>query len=397
MIYSTATGAASFRIPTHGNATAPGEGAVLDENAASSVAAAAGNAKTGGTVTFDRVCKTYHAASGPVHALLDISLQIPAGHIFGIIGRSGAGKSSLLRTINRLETPSSGTVSIDGADIAVLGEAELVLLRRRIGMIFQHFNLLSAKSVWDNIALPLKVAGVAKSDIDQRVRELLELVGLYDKRDSFPQRLSGGQKQRVGIARALAHHPEILLCDEATSALDPETTRSILFLLKDINRRLGITIILITHEMSVIREICDQVLVLENGTIAETGPVWKLFGSPSHEATRALLAPLQHRLPEDIRARLLPTPPPSENYERILLLSYDGQSGPGPDLSLIGRTLNARVRLLHGGVDRIQGHAQGRLIIAIPGQVPYADADFAGAGSYPIAHHVETLGYVHLD
>ena len=247
-------------------------------------------------MTFENVSKVFASSTGEVTALRDINLEIPAGGIFGIIGRSGAGKSSLLRTINRLERPSSGRVLVDGVDIGTLDTAALVALRRRIGMIFQHFNLLSAKTVYDNVALPLRVAGVRPAETHARVRELLELVGLQDKRDVYPSRLSGGQKQRVGIARALATGPEILLCDEATSALDPETTQSILALLQDINRKIGITVILITHEMSVIREIADQVLVLDQGRIAEVGPVWRVFGAPAHPTTRALLAPLTRPL-----------------------------------------------------------------------------------------------------
>lgn len=258
----------------------------------------------GVAVKFEHVSKTYASATGDVVALQDIHLTVPAGSIFGIIGRSGAGKSSLLRTVNRLEAPSAGRVLVDGIDVGTLNTAGLVALRRRIGMIFQHFNLLSAKTVYDNVALPLRVAGVKAAETDKRVGELLDLVGLQDKRDVYPSRLSGGQKQRVGIARALATRPEVLLCDEATSALDPETTQSILDLLRGINRKLGITVILITHEMSVIHEIADQVLVLEKGLVAEVGPVWKVFGAPVHPATRALLAPLTRGL------RAL-TPPPA--------------------------------------------------------------------------------------
>lgn len=259
----------------------------------------------GGTVRFEQVGKKYASGGSDVTALQDISLDIPAGGIFGIIGRSGAGKSTLLRTVNRLESPTSGRVLVDGVDVSTLDTAALVALRRRIGMIFQHFNLLSAKTVYDNVALPLRVAGVRPFETNARVRELLELVGLQDKLDVYPSRLSGGQKQRVGIARALATRPEILLCDEATSALDPETTHSILQLLRDINRKLGITIILITHEMSVIREIADQVLVLERGQIAEVGTVRQVFGAPAHPATRALLAPLMRQL-RDLTSLLQP-------------------------------------------------------------------------------------------
>lgn len=254
-----------------------------------------------GTVSFTDVEKRYKSSAGEVHALRGISVDVPAGSIYGIIGRSGAGKSSLLRTINRLERPTGGRVTVDGVDVSSLDENGLVGLRRRIGMIFQHFNLLSSKSVWGNVAFPLIVAGVPKRQIEERVAEVLSLVGLEGKEKTYPSRLSGGQKQRVGIARALVHRPEILLCDEATSALDPETTLSILALLKDINRRLNLTIILITHEMSVIREICDQVLVLDEGSVAETGPVWQVFGNPTHPATRALLQPLNRDIPEDVQ------------------------------------------------------------------------------------------------
>ena len=349
-----------------------------------------------GSVVFRNVAKTYRSSAGEVTALQDINLEIPAGSIFGIIGRSGAGKSSLLRTINRLEQPTSGQVLVDGADIGALDETGLVQLRRRVGMIFQHFNLLSAKTVYENVALPLRVAGLRPAEINQRVTELLALVGLQDKRETYPSRLSGGQKQRVGIARALASRPEILLCDEATSALDPETTHSILQLLRDINRCLGITVILITHEMSVIREIADQVLVLEQGRIAELGEVWRVFGNPQHDATRALLAPLQHGLPDDLQQRLQATAPAQGRAEQVLQLSYRGDSGLEPDFPAITRALGGKVRLLHGGVDRIQGHAQGQLIISHDGI--FVDGHFTQLqqltqGPSAIAHDIKVLGY----
>ncbi len=346
-----------------------------------------------GAVAFRGVAKTYRSSAGTVQALDAISLEIAPGSIFGIIGRSGAGKSSLLRTINRLEQPTSGQVLVDGVDIGTLSEAGLVQLRRRIGMIFQHFNLLSAKTVAENVALPLKVAGVPAAQIAARVQELLLLVGLQDKAGTYPSRLSGGQKQRVGIARALATGPEILLCDEATSALDPETTQSILQLLRDINRKLGITVVLITHEMSVIREIADQVLVLEQGRIAELGAVWQVFGNPRHAATRALLAPLQHGLPDDLQQRLQ-AQPPAGAHTQILQLGYRGEDGLEPDLPRIAQALGARVRLLHGGVDRIQGHAQGQLLVALEGAAAQADWTPFTQGREAIAHEIKVLGYV---
>ncbi|WP_343722992.1 methionine ABC transporter ATP-binding protein [Herbaspirillum seropedicae] len=346
-----------------------------------------------GKVALRGVGKTYVSAAGPVQALQDIDLEIAPGSIFGIIGRSGAGKSSLLRTINRLERPTSGRVEVDDVDLATLDETQLVALRRRIGMIFQHFNLLAAKTVFDNIALPLRVAGVPRAQITQRVHELLALVGLQDKADSYPRRLSGGQKQRVGIARALASGPEILLCDEATSALDPETTQSILQLLRDINRKLGITIILITHEMSVIREIADRVLVLEQGRVAELGEVWQVFGKPQHAATRALLAPLQHGLPQELQQALQPQAP-AGRHERVLQLEFHGGDGLQPDLQRIAAVLGGRVRVLQAGVDHIQGHTHGQLVLAVADAPASHDWLALTQGAQAIAHHIKELGYV---
>jgi D-methionine transport system ATP-binding protein len=380
-------------------------GEVVEAAALSSACVATGSAGAGaeassargaGTVRFDALGKTYLSAAGQVQALQGITLDIEAGSIFGIIGRSGAGKSSLLRTINRLETPSTGRVLVDGVDIATLDAAGLVALRRRVGMIFQHFNLLSAKTVWDNVALPLRVAGGwPQASIRERVDQALALVGLQDKHGAYPRRLSGGQKQRVGIARALVTQPEILLCDEATSALDPETTQSILALLRDINRRLGITIVLITHEMSVIRDIADQVLVLEQGQVAETGPVWQVFGHARHEATRALLAPLQHGLPEDLQSRLASAPEAGGGpVRRLLRLGYTGAGGLEPDFAQIGAALQRPVRLAHGGLDRIQGHPQGQLLVIAEGDAPVPPLDVLTEGPAAIAHSIEELGYV---
>lgn len=235
---------------------------------------------------------------GAQAAIADISLEVRRGEILGVIGRSGAGKSTLIRCINGLEKPDSGSVEIASADgslrdIAPLGERELQRVRGRIGMIFQHFNLLTAKTVADNVALPLKIAGQKRDERQAKVAELLRLVGLADKAKAYPAQLSGGQKQRVGIARALAAAPALLLSDEATSALDPETTTSILDLLRDINRKLGLTILLITHEMSVIRAITDRVIVLDHGRIVEEGPTARVFSSPQTPLTKRLLAAAQ--------------------------------------------------------------------------------------------------------
>lgn len=354
---------------------------------AATAARTAAASRAAGSVRFEGVSKTYRSAGGAIRALEDIDLAIPAGTICGIIGRSGAGKSSLLRIVNRLEEPTSGRVLIDDAPVGALDTAGLVALRRRIGMIFQHFNLLSAKTVRQNVALPLGVAGVPKAGIGPRVDEVLGLVGLEDKAEAYPSRLSGGQKQRVGIARALVSRPEILLCDEATSALDPETTLSILALLRDINRRLGITIVLITHEMSVIREICSDVVVLERGRIAETGPVWRVFGRPDHPATRALLAPLARDLPEDLAARLRPHPSPGASS--VIRITC---SGKAPDLTDLAAAAGAPVRLLQAGIERIQGRTVGRMLVAVPGADRQAEERLAALG-----YEIERIGHVAAD
>ncbi len=335
--------------------------------------------------------KTYAGQHGAVDALRGIDLTISRGEVFGIIGRSGAGKSSLIRTLNRLEQPSSGRVLINHVDIGHFDEDHLVALRRRIGMIFQHFNLMSAKTVWQNVELPLKVAGVAKAQRQQKVRELLDLVGLSDKHQAYPAQLSGGQKQRVGIARALVHDPDILLCDEATSALDPETTQAILALLKTINERLGLTIVLITHEMAVIRDICDRVVVLEQGRIVEQGPVWEVFGNPQHEVSKTLLAPLQHGLPEELRTRLH-TARPSPDAAVVLRLHFTGRQHDEPDLAALFAALGGRVRLLQGGVERIQGHALGQLLLAVGGSSLNTEQLRQRAEQW--AQRCEVVGYV---
>ncbi|GAB3480753.1 methionine ABC transporter ATP-binding protein [Azotobacter salinestris] len=340
---------------------------------------------------FSGLGKRYDGAQGPVHALQGIDLTVRRGEIFGIIGRSGAGKSSLLRTINRLERPSEGRVLIDGEDIGGYDTDRLVALRRRIGMIFQHFNLLASKTVGENVELPLRVAGVPRERRQRKVEEVLRLVGLESKRDAYPAQLSGGQKQRVGIARALVHDPEILLCDEATSALDPETTQSILALLREINRRLRLTIVLITHEMEVIREICDRVAVLERGELVEQGPVWQVFGAPRHPATRTLLAPLQQKLPEDLLAQLQ-NGRRQANDRLLLELRYTGASNREPDLMGLGAYFGGRVSLLQGGVERIQGRTLGQLLLAVA-DTPLA-AEALRRQALELADSVEVLGYV---
>ena len=337
---------------------------------------------------FEGLVKTYSGASTP--ALRGIDLAVRRGEVFGIIGRSGAGKSSLIRTINRLERVSNGRVLIDGVDIGILDEDALVALRRRIGMIFQHFNLMSAKTVRENVELPLRVAGVPREVRRRKVDELLALVGLDGKHDCYPAQLSGGQKQRVGIARALVHAPEILLCDEATSALDPETTQAILALLREINRRLGLTIVLITHEMAVIREICDRVVVLEGGEVVEQGPVWRVFGDPRHATTRTLLAPLQQGLPADL-ARRLQHGIPRAGDALVLDLRFRGNRRE-PDLAALIGGLGGRVVLLGSAVERIQGHSLGHLLLAVQGS-PHAPAELLKRARQ-LADSAEVLGHV---
>lgn len=294
-----------------------------------------------------------HKRYGAVSALDAIDLQVRRGEVFGIIGRSGAGKSSLLRLLNRLEAPSAGQVLIDGQDIAGLQGKPLHALRRKVAMIFQHFNLLANSTVAQNIELPMRMAGVPQAQRSARVAELLRLVGLAGRGCAYPAQLSGGQKQRVGIARALVLEPQILLCDEATSALDPESTQAILDLLRSINQRLGLTIVLITHEMQVIRDLCDRVAVLEQGRIVETGAVWEVFGNPQHAVSRTLLgeaAPAAQAIAAD---------------KRYLDLHYTGGKGLKPDLAAIGAALGDGVSLFSGTIAPIQGRFLGQLRLAI--------------------------------
>ncbi|MFT4270438.1 MAG: ATP-binding cassette domain-containing protein [Pantoea sp.] len=299
---------------------------------------------------------------GATHALRKLSLTVNQGEILGIIGRSGAGKSTLIRCLNGLEQPDEGVIEIEGRAISGLSEQDLQAVRSRVGMVFQHFNLLSAKTVAQNVALPLKIAGVAKALRQQRVAELLQLVGLSDKADHYPAALSGGQKQRVGIARALAGKPALLLCDEATSALDPETTRSILGLLKSLNQQLGITILLITHEMEVIKSVAHRVAVIDAGEIIESGPVWQVFAHPQTPLTQTLLRGLLPQLPENLAARLQQQPV----GEVIYRVDFAGEDDQGDLLTRLATHWPGAFRLLQGGVDHIQHYAVVRFFIALP-------------------------------
>jgi D-methionine transport system ATP-binding protein len=321
-------------------------------------------------IELDGVSKVYAPRRGgdAVTALYEINLSVPRGAIVGVIGRSGAGKSTLIRLVNGLEKPSAGRVAVDGTDITQLAEKDLRHIRRSIGMVFQHFNLLSSRTAFSNIALPLEIAGRSRSEIKARVESLLELVGLADKRDRYPAELSGGQKQRVGIARALATEPKVLLSDEATSALDPETTLSILDLLARINEQLGLTILLITHEMAVIRRIAHQVAVLDRGRVVERGDVFDIFSRPQHPATQSFLASETGRtLPRFIASRLQTEPPPAGG-QIILRIIFQGAGADAPVLSQLTRKFGIDVNILAGSADEVAGRPFGALVVGLPAQ-----------------------------
>jgi D-methionine transport system ATP-binding protein len=327
----------------------------------------------------------------PVVALAGIDLAVGHGDVFGIIGPSGAGKSTLIRVINMLERPTAGRVVVGGVDMTTLDGPALRAARRSIGMIFQHFNLLSLRTVFDNVALPLELAGLTHRERMARIEPLLELVGLTDKRDRYPAELSGGQKQRVGIARALASNPKVLLCDEATSALDPETTRAILRLLADINRRLGLTIVLITHEMSVIKEICDRVAVLENGRIVEQGRVFDLFVRPQAEITRRFVAAVVGaELPEPLARRIVPEAGPGS--ATVLRIIFHGETATEPLISVASRRFGVDLNILHGRIDAIQDAPFGTLVVAASGTPGAVQATLQFLISQH--HDVEVLGHV---
>ncbi len=305
--------------------------------------------------------KVYHSDTGDVLALEDVNLNINKGEIYGIIGLSGAGKSTLIRCMNLLEKPTSGTIKIDGQDITALSGADLRQLRSSLGMIFQHFNLLMQRNVEDNIAFPLEIAKVPKSEIKERVKELLELVGLADKAKSYPAQLSGGQKQRVAIARALANRPKLLLCDEATSALDPMTTQSILSLLKDINRELGLTIVLITHQMSVIKEICDTVTVIDNTRIVETGPVLEVLANPKSQAAKNLFG---HAIEPELDARKKG----SANPDAVLIrIKFRGEATVRPVISNMIIQYRVNANILFGNIDHVKESVFGEMLLELSG------------------------------
>ena len=355
---------------------------------------APGPAEAETMVRFEQVAKTYPAYRDKpsVEALQQIDFAIARGSITGVIGRSGAGKSSLVRLINGLEKPSAGRVVVDGRDISALSGRELRLAQRSIGMIFQHFNLLSSRTAADNIALPLEIAGWSKADIAIRVSELLELVGIADKYDRYPSELSGGQKQRVGIARALATRPNVLLSDEATSALDPQTTRSILDLLANINRELGVTIVLITHEMSVVRQLAKEVVVIDAGHIVERGHVADIFTHPKHPITQSFLAEvLGDSIPVSLASRLEPQPIQGGGHV-VIRVQLRGTSAGDAILARLARELGIDVALLSARVDEIGGQHVGSLTLGIPGDNERARQVLSWLSQHQLT--MERLGYV---
>ena len=342
-------------------------------------------------ITLANITKTY-GGSTQVQALKGISLTIQDGEIFGIIGKSGAGKSTLIRCINMLEKPTSGSVVIDGEDLTKMNEHQLRQERKHIGMIFQHFNLLSSRTVFDNIAFPLELAGVPKEGIEKKVLPLLELVGLTDRQYNYPSQLSGGQKQRVGIARALASDPKVLLCDEATSALDPQTTKSILDLLKDINQRLGITIVIITHEMMVIKEICHRVAVIEGGVIKEEGRVVDVFTNPQSETMKEFVRSIINmEIPEGLRKIGLVDQPAPDRY-MLVRLSFKGTITEDPIVASIIQKYGINVSILYGNIDYIQNEPFGYLIVTLMGDMETQTKALAYIKELPIGS--EVLGYV---
>lgn len=306
--------------------------------------------------------KHFISQNNKVTALSGINLDINQGDICGIIGMSGAGKSTLVRCINFLEKPTKGTVIIGDKDLSKLDETQLRHVRQKIGMIFQQFNLLMQRNVEDNICFPLEISGVSKADGRKRAAELLELVGLTDKRKAYPSQLSGGQKQRVAIARALATNPEILLCDEATSALDPTTTRSILNLLKDINKKLGITIIIITHEMAVVEEICDYVAIIDNGFLAENGKVEEVFSNPKTEAAKKLV---YHSNSNSTVKEM--------TGNRSIRIVFDGKSSFEPVIANMVLDCRAQVNILFADTKDIKGQAFGQMVLQLPEDEVQAD------------------------
>ncbi len=342
-------------------------------------------------IEIRNVNKVFYQGSEAINALKNIDLTIAEGTIFGVIGSSGAGKSTLIRCVNMLEKPTSGQVIVDGVDLTTLSESALCQTRRNIGMIFQHFNLLSSRTVFDNIALPLELAGAEKQQIEKKVTKLLSLVGLEDKRSTYPANLSGGQKQRVAIARALASDPKVLLCDEATSALDPATTQSILELLKKINKTLKITMLLITHEMDVVKSICHEVAIIGDGELVEKGTVGEIFAHPKTELAHDFIrSTLDLSIPEDYQARL--SAEQTENSHPLVRLEFTGETVNAPLMSQISREFNIDVSVLSSDLDYAGGVKFGMMVAELCGTDDNDDKAIAFLKEHKV--NVEVLGYV---
>ena len=342
-------------------------------------------------VLFEGVTKRYGDDANAFVALDGIDMAVGRGAITGIIGRSGAGKSTLIRLVNGLEKATAGRVVVDGTEVGGLNDAALRGLRREVGMIFQHFNLLSSRTAFDNIALPLEIAGLESAAIKAKVGPLLDLVGLGDKAERYPSELSGGQKQRVGIARALATSPKLLLSDEATSALDPETTQSILALLKRINADLGLTVLLITHEMEVVKTIASHVAVIDKGRIVEQGPTFGIFTAPKHETTRILLSStLGTTLPEWLRSGIKEAPSAGD---RILVrLTFFGATAFQPLTAQLVTEIGGNVNILAGAIEEIAGEPFGTLVVAYPATADVLERASRFYAASGLA--TEVLGYV---
>lgn len=341
-------------------------------------------------IELKHINKSY---DGHITALDDINLTIQDSEIFGIIGQSGAGKSTLIRCINMLEPPTSGEVLINGKDMTKLSQKELREERKHIGMIFQHFNLLSSRTVYENVAFPLELAKVPKAEQEKRICSILELVGLTEYRNKYPAQLSGGQKQRVGIARAIVSDPSVLLSDEATSALDPETVKSILQLLKDINKKLGITIIMITHQMEVIKQIADRVAVIENGRIIEESSVVDLFTAPKTETSRKFIGSvISNDIPESLQHMHFTPEKQHPGDLTALRLSFRGDVADEPIVANLIRKYNLDVSILYGNIDYIHGVPFGKLIVTMDGNETDISAALSHLKNLPIES--EVIGYV---
>ena len=319
-------------------------------------------------IELTHISKDFASGGRTVHAVQDVSLSIGKGEIFGIIGFSGAGKSTLVRCINLLERPTSGSVTVDGKEMTALSARELRQARKKIGMIFQHFNLMPSRTVFGNVAYPLRGSGLSREQIADKVHRLLELVGIGDKAEAYPKQLSGGQKQRVAIARALANDPNVLLCDEATSALDPQTTKAILRLLKNLNEKLGITVVIITHEMAVVKEICDRVAVMEHGRVVEQGEVFNVFADPRQEITRSFihttsnLRKIEELIEEDSPVVQL------KPGELIVRLSYIQRNVSEPLISTVSRKFDIMLNIIFSDIAIVQNAPIGGTVAIISGE-----------------------------